>query len=150
MYLKIPPVVVFLIALSFIFGIYYLLPGLSFFSPYRQVFSSVFLVMGILLGVLGILAFRSKHTTLDPMHPEKVNQLVTNGIYRYTRNPMYLGMAMILVAGLIRLGNPVGILGLLFFVSYITKFQIKPEEEALRRLIREDYLAYCRQVRRWI
>ena len=84
------------------------------------------------------------------MNPEKATQLVTRGIYQYTRNPMYLGMACVLIGGLIRIGNPLGMPGILFFIGYITRFQIRPEEEVLQKIFGEKYTDYRIKVRRWI
>jgi len=150
MNLKIPPVIVFVFALTMLFGCYYFFPGFSYSIPYQKIFSSAFLAIGLLVGAMGIIAFRSQGTTVDPMNPGKASHLVTKGIYRYTRNPMYLGMSLVLFGGFIRLGNPMGILSVLFFVSYLSRFQIKPEEKALKELFGEDYTAYCRKVNRWI
>ena len=150
MELKVPPVVVFLICLASVFGFYYLLPDYSFDFALRKTLSRVFLVLGALSGVLGILAFRLKGTTVDPTKPDTASQLVTNGIYQYTRNPMYLGMALILIGAAIRIGNPAGILSLVLFVWYMTRFQIRPEEKALMKIFGEDYEEYLERVRRWL
>lgn len=149
MSLKIPPVVVFFVALGLLFGIHYLTPDVRYDYPYRVTVSRLFLVAGSLIALAGIVAFRNKSTTVDPMKPAKASQLVTHGIYQYTRNPMYLGMAMVLMGGVVRIGNPWCLLAVLFFVVYLTRFQIKPEEHALEQLFGEDYRTYCQRVRRW-
>ena len=149
MSLKIPPLVVFFVALGLLFGIHYLTPDVRYDYPYRVMVSRLFLVAGALIALAGIVAFRNKSTSVDPMKPTKASQLVTNGIYQYTRNPMYLGMAMVLMGGVVRIGNPWCLLAILFFVVYLTRFQIKPEEHALEQLFGEDYRTYCQGVRRW-
>lgn len=150
MELKIPPVIVFLICLALIFGCYYLLPDYIFSFPYRKTLSRVFLVSGALFAVLGILAFRLKSTTVDPTRPEKASSLVTGGIYQYTRNPMYLGMALVLIGGAIRISNPICLVSVILFIWYMTEFQIKPEEKALVKNFGEEYKTYTDQVRRWL
>lgn len=150
MKLKIPPVVILFVSLGLLFGSYYLVPDWANSFIYQELISRIFLVGGTLCVLLGIIAFRVKSTTVDPMNPKKASALVTHGIYQYTRNPMYVGMAMVLLGGIIRIGSPLGIISVLFFVWYITRFQIKPEEEMLRKIFKEEYESYCRKVRRWV
>ena len=150
MKLKIPPVVVFIFSLGMLFGISYLTKDWNFTFQYRVTLSRIFLFAGALSGILGVLAFRAKRTTVDPTKPEKASSIVTGGIYRYTRNPMYLGMALALVGGVLRTGNPFCILSVIFLVWYLTIFQIKPEEEALSKLFGTPYKDYQKRVRRWI
>ncbi|WP_421764919.1 methyltransferase family protein [Ekhidna sp.] len=150
MKLKIPPVIVFFLALAMVFGGHYFFAVWSYQFPNQTFISRIFLASGVLVAFSGIIKFRMKGTTVDPLHPDKATALVSTGIYRYTRNPMYLGMALVLLGGIIRVGNVVGISGLLFFVWYLTQFQVKPEEEALLEIFKEEYQSYCAKVRRWI
>lgn len=150
MSLKIPPVVIFLITVAAMFGIYFITEEYTYTYPYRTLISRVFLAAGLLSGILGVVSFRFKGTTVDPTKPDKASQLVINGIYQFTRNPMYLGMGFVLFGGLIRMGNPFCILALIFYFWYITQFQIKPEEKALTKLFEEEYEEYRRRVRRWV
>ncbi|GAB4229595.1 MAG: isoprenylcysteine carboxylmethyltransferase family protein [Ekhidna sp.] len=150
MKLKIPPFIVFFLSLGIIFGIHYLTRDLRFTFIYQTTLSRVFLALGVLLAIAGIVAFRTHGTTVDPLHPDKVSNLVTGGVYKYSRNPMYLGMALVLLGGVIRIGNPVTVLGLAFFVWYLTRYQIKPEEETLLTKYGDEFKAYCSKVGRWI
>ena len=125
-------------------------PNSIYEFQYQTTVSRIFLALGVLSAFSGIIAFRLKGTSVDPRNPDDASSLVIGGIYKYTRNPMYLGMALILLGGIIRLGNPFALIGLLFFVWYITQFQIKPEEEALGKLFGKDYADYQSKVRRWI
>ena len=84
------------------------------------------------------------------MHPERTTYLVTQGPFRYTRNPIYLADALLLAAWLVWLGNMLSVLVLPLFVIYITRFQIQSEERALALKFGEDYRGYCRRVRRWV
>lgn len=96
------------------------------------------------------LAFRRAHTTVNPLTPEAATSLVVDGVYRYTRNPMYVGFALLLLAWAAWLAVPPGLLGPLLFVAWITRFQILPEERALQAHFGEEFTAYCRRVRRWL
>ncbi len=150
MKLKVPPVVVLFLSLGIIFGISILIPSISFRFEYQTILSRVILALGVLVAFSGVISFRLNGTTVDPTKPSKATSLVTKGIYNYTRNPMYLGMAFILAGGILRIGNPLAIVGLVFFIWYLTRFQIKPEENALKELFGKEYEDYCGRVRRWI
>jgi protein-S-isoprenylcysteine O-methyltransferase Ste14 len=104
----------------------------------------------VLFDGLGLLAFRAARTTINPMAPQRTRALVTGGVYRITRNPMYVGMALLLSAWAVALGSTWALAGPLGFMLFITRFQIRPEEQALHALFGETYAAYCRRVRRWL
>jgi protein-S-isoprenylcysteine O-methyltransferase Ste14 len=95
-------------------------------------------------------AFRRARTTVNPLKPEAASALVVAGVYRFTRNPMYVGFASLLLAWAAWLAVPMTLLGPAFFVAYITRFQILPEERALRERFGERFDDYRRQVRRWL
>ena len=84
------------------------------------------------------------------MSPEKSSALVCTGIYKYSRNPMYLGMALLLLAWAIYLASVWALLGVMAYVLYITRFQIIPEERVMEKLFGQEYLAYKAKVRRWL
>lgn len=107
------------------------------------------LLVGATVCLAGVLSFHRARTTVNPLKPETASALVSSGIYRYTRNPMYLGFATVLVAGSIFLAWP-ALLGVLGFVLYMNRFQIAPEERALTKLFGDDFAQYCNRVRRWI
>lgn len=106
--------------------------------------------IGIATVVIGVLQFHRVRTTLTPLNPGAASALVVSGIYRYTRNPMYLGIAIVLLSWAIYLSQPLSVLGVVAFVAYIHRFQILPEERALRALFPGAFEAYARVVRRWI
>ena len=113
--------------------------------------------LALALGVIGLAflapagaAFRRAHTTVNPLKPEAASALVVAGVYRFTRNPMYVGFASLLLAWAAWLAAPATLLGPAFFVAYITRFQILPEERALRERFGESFDAYRRRVRRWL
>lgn len=100
--------------------------------------------------VVAVRGFRKAKTTVDPFHPESASSVVTTGIYRFTRNPMYLGFLVALIALAVFLGNLISALMPLVFVFYMNRFQIAPEERALRVRFGDSYEAYLNSVRRWI
>lgn len=132
------------------FGIHYFTNEYAIYIEYKVLISRVLFVLGALTAMMGLLAFRAKGTTSNPTKPEEASALVTGGIYRATRNPMYLGMVLILVGGMIRTANPLTLLAVVFFIWYITQFQIKPEEDVLSEKFGEEYEQYRSKVRRWI
>lgn len=128
-----------------------LLPGLSFRLGMVGTVAVVMLATigaAILLASLG--TFRKSATTVNPIHPGAATSLVTGGLYRYTRNPMYLGFALLLAAGYLTLGNLAALVIPVLFVMVMTEGQIKLEERILRNLFGRQYENYCRQTRRSI
>lgn len=106
-----------------------------------------------LSAVIALFAFASfglARTTINPLDPSRASALVTNGIYRITRNPMYLSLLLLLVAYAVRLGSLVEWLGPILFAIYVTRFQIIPEERILERKFGAAFLAYKSRTRRWI
>ncbi|QUJ70605.1 isoprenylcysteine carboxylmethyltransferase family protein (plasmid) [Photobacterium sp. GJ3] len=147
---KIPPVVLWLLTAL----------GMKLAAPYLPVWPlgalpALIAAMGMTLAgctvaVLGVWEFRRKHTTVDPRQPEKVSVLVTSGVFRYSRNPMYVGLASLLVAQTCYLQSPCLLLGVLFFIAYMNRFQIIPEARAMIQRFGDSYLNDQRQVRRWL
>jgi protein-S-isoprenylcysteine O-methyltransferase Ste14 len=112
--------------------------------------ATVIAVVGVAIAVSGVLAFRRAHTTTNPVHPGRASSLVRSGSYRITRNPMYLGVTIVLTAWAFFLGSALTMIGPIFFIAYISVFQIAAEERVLLGIFGEDYRAYTRAVRRWI
>ena len=110
----------------------------------------VIALIGAAIDLAGLIAFRRAKTTINPLKPQNSSSLVTGGIYRYTRNPMYLGMLAFLLAWSAYLAQPLALLGPLAFVLYINRFQIIPEERVLAGLFGEEFTAYTNRVRRWL
>ena len=98
----------------------------------------------------GLVAFRKAKTTVNPLTPTRSSAVVSTGVYRLTRNPMYLGLVLILLGLAVYLASPWALLGPLVFAAYITRFQIIPEERALAARFGAAYTAYCARVRRWL
>lgn len=148
--LKIPPPIVMMITAGLMWLSARLFPSLNIDFSYHRLIASLILFTGILLGAFGLFAFGKAGTTFNPAKPEKGTALVTGGIYKITRNPMYLGLFLCLLGFAVYLSNLPSALGPLFFVIYITRFQIKPEEKFLLSRYGEDYANYMKSTRRWI
>ena len=142
-----PPLVVLILVIS------------TFFSskkidliqiPFQNLISIFILSIGILILLNPVLKFKKSKTTINPIKFKKVNKLVTSGIYKYSTNPMYLGLLMIVISSSIFYLNIYSILTPLFFYLWINRFQIKREEVFLTEKFGEDYLSYKKKTRRWI
>lgn len=107
-------------------------------------------LLGATVCLAGVVSFRLARTTVNPLRPETASSLVAVGVYRYTRNPMYLGFSIILLAWSVLLAEPVMLLGVVGFVLYINRLQIVPEERALAQLFGDEFARYKTQVRRWL
>jgi protein-S-isoprenylcysteine O-methyltransferase Ste14 len=125
-------------------------PGLTADYPGRMAIAVVIAALGIAAAAAGVLAFRRARTTVNPLDLEKSTAVVSTGIYRFSRNPMYLGMLLVLVAWAVFLANPVTLAGPSLFVLYVNRFQIRPEERALMQRFGEPYRVYLGRVRRWL
>ena len=116
----------------------------------RTVLALAPLALGFALALAGVREFRRARTTVNPLQPAQAVEMVTSGVYRYTRNPMYLGMLCVLAAWAAWLGRPAPWLVLPVFALYMTRFQIVPEERALERLFGARFTTYAARVRRWL
>ncbi len=110
----------------------------------------VLAAIGIAIEAFSVLSFIRAKTTVNPLRPQRANALIISSMNRFSRNPMYLGMLLLLTAWALYWGHPGGALALILFVTFITHYQIKPEEAALEEKFGQDYLAYKSKVRRWI
>ena len=146
--IKIPPP---LIVLVLIISIYFSSKKIDLINIPLQLEISIFILSaGILIFVNPVLQFIKSKTTVNPIQFEEVNKLVTSGIFKYSRNPMYLGMLMIVLSTSIFYLNIYSILTPLLFILWINKFQIKREEEFLTEKFGDEYLSYKKKTRRWI
>lgn len=145
--LKIPPPLVWLVCAALVWQTAATLPGQVQLWPWL-----VWLpILGsLVLGFPAVRAFVRAQTTVHPHQPSRSSSLVTGGVYRVSRNPMYLALALLLLAWVLYWGNILGLVWLAVFVLYITRFQIVPEERALAAKFGQAYRDYCERVRRWI
>lgn len=149
MRLKIPPLVVTVLVGLLMYCLATFLPFGSFNFTGRRYLMFVLLGVGGLIGLYSLLQFFNKKTSINPVSPTNASALVTKGIYNFTRNPMYLGLLLVLLAWGLYLSNAFNVLLAAGFVSYMNTFQIKPEEEALEKLFGDVYKTYMVKVRRW-
>ena len=145
---KIPPPIV---TILFAVLIFYFSESFAYVDlPFKIYISLFFVLLGFFITFSSARNFKKKETTVNPIKPEETSQLVTDGFFKITRNPMYLGMLLFLLGLSIYNGLIVGLVILPLFVGYITFFQIIPEENAMIKIFGEDYKAYMKKVRRWI
>ena len=143
--LKIPPLALLLLTTALIWW----LPALWPLSLQAEI-ALLLIASGAAICLWGALSFRLASTTLDPRVPHRSSQLVDGGIYRFTRNPMYLGMALSLLGYGLWLGKGSAVLVVVAFILYLTRFQIIPEERALAQRFGDSFNTYCQRVRRWL
>jgi protein-S-isoprenylcysteine O-methyltransferase Ste14 len=148
--LKIPPLLLVVIVGSAMWLAARVFPHLSFEFPLRLFSAALTLVSGLLIALAGVFEFRAAKTTVDPTKPEASSTVVQRGVYRHSRNPMYLGFLLVLVAWSIYLANIAAPFFIVAFVLYMNKYQIAPEERWLREKFGADYSSYTRRVRRWL
>lgn len=118
--------------------------------PGQPLLAALLMLCGALIDLASVAAFLGARTTVNPLRPERAEKLVVIGFFRYSRNPMYLGMLLILTGWAIWLGQPLNVIMLIAFVYCINELQIKPEEQALQTRFGDEYREYCQQVRRWL
>lgn len=109
----------------------------------------VLVALGAVIAVTAMMQFRAARTTVNPLAPAKASSLVQSGIFGYSRNPMYLGMALVLCGWAVILGSASSWLGVLLFVFLLTRLQIEPEEAVLSTLFGTEFSDYCARVGRW-
>ncbi|MCP4010369.1 MAG: isoprenylcysteine carboxylmethyltransferase family protein [Proteobacteria bacterium] len=147
---KIPPPLLGFVTALLMWLLAQLLPTLSMVSSNLYRVGIVVMLAGFCLDVIGLLQFRTNSTTINPLSPEKASSMVTTGLYKYSRNPMYLGLLIVLSGWALYLGNLASFACLPIFVRLITKFQILPEERILKEKFGAPYEEYLGNVRRWI
>ncbi len=148
--LRIPPPVVFLVFAGIAWLISEPLPAAGFDFPHKNRVAAAIAVVSAFFAAPAILSFLRAGTTVHPENPGRTTKLVVNGVYRMTRNPMYLSLLFLLIAWATCLSNLGAFAPIPFFVAYLNRFQIIPEERALRSLFGTEYEDYCRRVRRWL
>jgi protein-S-isoprenylcysteine O-methyltransferase Ste14 len=148
--LKMPPVALVLLVAAFMWLASWAMPAFGFELPLGGILSASVALAGAIICGLGIVSFRQARTTVNPMKPDSASSLVVSGVYRLTRNPMYLGFLLILLGWAIFLSNALAFLFLPAFLVYMNRFQIEPEEKALHALFGEQFAAYTARVRRWL
>lgn len=147
--LKIPAPIIAAITMVLMCLTHLLLPLVTLSTQTRLIVSVVSLISGLSIALAGIIQFRLAKTTVEP-NPKGTTALVTTGVYRYTRNPMYLGLVICLIGFAGFLNSLYSLIWVIAFVCYLTRFQIIPEEKALMNKFPDAYQTYRHNTRRWI
>jgi protein-S-isoprenylcysteine O-methyltransferase Ste14 len=147
---KVPPPAVALLIAATMWHLSAYEPALSLSAEMSEILVLFLVIVGVSFDVCGLLAFRQLKTTINPMSPNKTSALVTGGIYRLSRNPMYVGLFLFLMAWAIQLSMLWPFIGPVLFVIYINRFQITPEERVMESKFGDEYSVYKNKVRRWL
>jgi protein-S-isoprenylcysteine O-methyltransferase Ste14 len=148
--LKIPPVVVLLLLGAVMYATARLAPAFGFVLPANRIIAAGLAALGACIAILGVISFRRAGTTVNPLQPEAASQLVVSGVYRWTRNPMYLGMLLVLLGWGVLLVNALAFLFAAAFIPLMHRLQIGPEERILAATFGSAFTAYQSAVRRWL
>ena len=148
--LKIPPVALVIIVASTMSLAATFVPMFHYHLPFQSLMTWAFGILGVIVCTLGVLEFKRARTTVNPTKPQSSSSLVRTGIYRYTRNPMYLGFLLILAGWATSTATILSFVGLSAFVLYMNRFQIEPEERALSAIFGDEFYEYRNNVRRWV
>ena len=145
---RIPPPLIAMLCILIIFLSKSIFP--SFVFSYKLQLGIFVSTIGFLLLIVSIKSFIDNKTTINPLNLKKSTYLVTSGVFRFSRNPMYLGMLLFLLGTAIILNIIGGLIISILFIFYMNFFQIIPEEKALENLFGKNYRNYRKTVRRWI
>lgn len=147
---KILPVFQVAIALLFIGLINHYFPAFNYNLPLRGVITASLMLISILVAFTAVYSFSQHRTTVNPNKPEATSVIINTGIYAYSRNPMYLALAIFLLSMALFCENILSLLPIPLFTWFIAKYQIVPEERALTEKFDDTYKNYLAEVRRWI
>ena len=148
--LKVPPLAVGALLTALMWLVSRAVSALSFVFPGRKWLALSFAIIGAIIIVAGVASFRRAQTTINPMKPESSSSLVVSGIYKFSRNPMYLGFLFVLAGWAVFLSNALAFIFLPVFTCYMNRFQIEPEEKALAAKFGQECVHYKSRVRRWL
>jgi protein-S-isoprenylcysteine O-methyltransferase Ste14 len=148
--LKLPPLLVALVVGLAMLVVSRVAPLLSFAVPGRVAVALSLATLGAVVALAGVVAFRQHRTTVNPMTPGATSAVVSSGVYRHSRNPMYLGFLLALAGLAAYLSNALAVVLLVAFVAYMNQYQIKPEERALLEKFGPAFAQYMSSVRRWV
>ena len=148
--LKVPPLALVAVVAGLMWGASFATPKLDFSFPAKSFLSVSLELLGIVTCVSGLVSFRRAKTTFNPTKPDATSSLVVSGIYKYTRNPMYVGFVLVLLGWAVFLSNVAALALVPVFIVCMNRFQIQPEERVLSSLFPHEYSAYRAKVRRWV
>ena len=145
---KIPPPIIALVMIAIIYLSSLIIEPITF--GYQTLISILVVVIGLAWAIPSFRLFAKYKTTISPFTPSETTALVTDGMYRYSRNPMYLGLVLLTIAATIFFGTWLGVVIVVAFIFLLNFLQILPEEKALLDIFGEEYVEYQKKVRRWI
>ena len=145
---RIFPVPWFILALLVMLALDRWLPLVQWLPPLKSPVSWLLFMPGLLLLLPAVIGFHRARTGMLPF--SKSTRLVTGGIYRYTRNPMYLGMTLVLAAAAVKLGSLGALIPVPLFAWIIQRQFIRHEESFLEQIYGDEFRSYCQRVRRWL
>jgi protein-S-isoprenylcysteine O-methyltransferase Ste14 len=148
--LKIPPLALTTVFALFIVAFGYLAPTANAPFPGHRWLAVALLLVGIAIAAAAVVQFRQSKTTVNPMVPNQASAIVSTGVFSLSRNPMYVGMALVLLGFSTWYSSLPGFALVPLFCLYMTQFQIKPEESALLARFGPEFEAYMAMVRRWV
>ncbi|MFT7289238.1 MAG: protein-S-isoprenylcysteine O-methyltransferase Ste14 [Halieaceae bacterium] len=148
--LRVPPIIQLLAMALLMWSVSRYLPAFALPIGGAVWLATAYFIAGTVLAILGVREFRKARTSVDPRTPAKAGKLVSAGVYRISRNPMYLGMLLVLIGWAFYLRSSLALALLPVFVVYMSYFQIKPEERFMREKFTGAYDAYCSAVGRWL
>jgi len=147
---RIPPPLVCLLAAVAMGALAWNTPAIAVDPIWRIGVAGAIALLGLIFGASGFLAFGRAKTTIDPVNIDRASSLVTGGIFRFTRNPMYVGFTLLLLGWAVYLAAPWAFAGPVAFVLFITRYQILPEERVMLSKFGSAYADYQARVRRWL
>jgi protein-S-isoprenylcysteine O-methyltransferase Ste14 len=148
--LKLPPLALVVIVAVLMWIVSAVPPKFDFYLPAKYLWAVSLALIGTATCLAGVVSFRQAKTTVNPMKPDSTSSLVVSGIYKHTRNPMYVGFALVLLGWATFLSNLAALAFVPVFIVYMDRFQIRPEEDVLASLFPHEYPTYRTKVRRWI
>jgi len=147
---KIPPPLVMMIFAVMMWGVSLFESSAGLGQTVKGLLVGTLFLLGLAFAFSGVLSFRMSKTTVNPLKPETASALVTSGVYQITRNPMYLGFSVFLLAWAVFLSSVWSLVCVVGFMAFIQRFQIAPEEKALLSLFGQEFETYRLSVRRWL
>jgi len=148
--LKIPPVLITSLFALLMWLVSRLTPAIPMSQALKIIFLLVFAGLATYVGLAAVASFKKANTTVNPLTPESISLLVVTGIFKRTRNPMYLALLLALTGWGLYLANIFSLLVVVGFILYMNRFQIQPEERTLEEIFGAEFNDYKKQVRRWI
>ena len=148
--LKVPPVAVVFATAALMWLSSRAVPSAELAIPARKFVALCLAIGGAVTSISGVVSFRRAGTTVNPLTPGAASSLVRSGIYKLSRNPMYLGFLMALLGWAFYLSNALAFVLVPVFFGYMNRFQIDPEEDALASRFGQEFASYAARVRRWI